>query len=227
MPKRVRHIPDVQMRNTNRGAENDNLREEYHTLFSDVPPNISWARIALEQSADAINFWLGNERSVTAMHRDNYENVYVQITGQKHFVLLPPIEMPCVNEQKLPQCRYAPSRSDTSDGALSIEPQEGQDPVPVAVWDPEEPDIRRSEYSHLSKPVTVTLQEGDMLYLPAMWYHKVRQTSGKEGFACAVNYWYDMSFEGSFWASNSFVRDVALARETAVKYPELDVKSEE
>jgi jumonji domain-containing protein 7 len=208
---------------TDSGAENDNLREEYHTLFSDVPPNISWARIALEQSADAINFWLGNERSVTAMHRDNYENVYVQIIGQKHFVLLPPVEMPCVNEQKLPQFRYAPSTSDKSDGALVLEPQEGQDAVPVAVWDPEEPELRRSDYSHLSKPVTVTLEAGDMLYLPAMWYHKVKQSSGKEGFACAVNYWYDMSFEGSFWASNSFVRDVALVKEKTVQYPELEL----
>lgn len=206
---------------TDSGVENDNLREEYHTLFSDVPSDISWARIALEQSADAINFWLGNERSVTAMHRDNYENVYVQIIGQKHFVLLPPIEMPCVNEQKLPQFRYAPSTSNKSDDALVLEPQEGQDAVPVAVWDPEKPELRRSEYSHLSKPVKITLEAGDMLYLPAMWYHKVRQSSGEEGFACAVNYWYDMSFEGSFWASNSFVQDVALMRENAVQYPEL------
>ena len=227
MLKHVCSALQVLKRLTNSGAENDNLREEYHTLFADVPPNISWARIALEQSADAINFWLGNQRSVTAMHRDNYENVYVQIIGQKHFVLLPPIEMPCVNEQKIPHCRYAPSFSDTNDSALLIEPQEGQDAVPVAVWDPEEPELRPSKYSHLSKPVAVTLQEGDMLYLPAMWYHKVKQTSGKEGFACAVNYWYDMSFEGSFWASNSFVRDVALAKDKAVQYPELDMRSVE
>lgn len=207
--------------------ENDNLREEYHTLFSDVPPNISWARIALEQSADAINFWLGNERSVTAMHRDNYENVYVQIVGQKHFVLLPPIEQPCVNEQNLPHCRYAPSPAAKDSDHLSIELQEGQDPVPVAVWDPEEPSARCSEYAHLSKPLSVTLNKGDMLYLPAMWYHKVKQSSGKEGFACAVNYWYDMSFEGSFWASNSFVRDVALAKHKAVKYPDLELGTQD
>jgi hypothetical protein len=32
-----------------------------------------------------------------------------------------------------------------------------------------------------------------------------------------------MSFEGSFWASNSFVRDVALAKEKDVQYPELEL----
>lgn len=182
-----------------------------------MPPNISWARIALEQQPDAVNFWLGNARSVTAMHKDNYENVYVQIIGQKHFVLLPPIEMPCVNEVNLTHTRYTPAAEGNDE--LRIEVQDGEDQIPVAVWDPEEPELRRSEYSHLSKPLKVTLQEGDMMYLPAMWYHKVRQTSGEEGFACAVNYWFDMNFDGSFWANNSFVRDVALAKEKAVRYP--------
>lgn len=28
--------------------------------------------------------------------------------------------------------------------------------------------------------MSVTLQEGDMLYLPALWYHKVSQTPSKD-----------------------------------------------
>ena len=69
-------------------------------------PDIDWARIALQQEPEAINLWLGTERSVTALHKDNYENVYVQVIGQKHFVLLPPIEGPCVNETVMPQGVY-------------------------------------------------------------------------------------------------------------------------
>lgn len=162
------------------------------------------------------------------MHKDNYENVYVQVVGLKHFVLLPPVEMPCANERVVPQYRYVPVVREAGgdgegDGELAIEAQQDSESIPVAIWDPEVPDERMSEYSHLSRALHVTLQEGDMLYLPAMWYHKVKQTSGPEGFACAVNYWYDMSFEGSFWASNSFVRDVALARGRGVRYPDLEL----
>lgn len=156
------------------------------------------------------------------MHKDNYENVYVQVIGKKHFVLLPPVEMPCANERVLGQFRYAPAANDDDGGEeLVIEAQRDAEPIPVAVWDPEVPEERTSEYSHLSKPLHVTLEEGDMLYLPAMWYHKVKQTSGPEGFACAVNYWYDMSFEGSFWASNAFVRDVALAKGRGGEVPRI------
>lgn len=156
---------------------------------------------------------------MTALHKDNYENIYVQVIGQKHFVLLPPIEQPCVNERELARARYAPATEGSDDLAIRVD--EEAEAVPVATWDPEEPGQCTSEYSQLSNPLHVTLGEGDMLYLPAMWYHKVKQSSGEEGFACAVNYWYDMSFEGSFWASNNLVRDVALAAQKAVEYPDL------
>ena len=62
-------------------SENDNLRDEYSSLYSDVETDIPWARIALGQSPDAINLWIGNSNSVTALHRDNYENIYCQIIG--------------------------------------------------------------------------------------------------------------------------------------------------
>lgn len=49
-----------------------------------------------------------------------------------------------------------------------------------------------------------------MLYLPALWYHKVSQSCDEEGICCAINYWYDMEFSGSFWSMASFVRGVGM-----------------
>ena len=167
--------------------ENDNLRGEYISLFEDVPPDISFASEALNESPDAVNFWLGNARTTTALHKDNYENIYVQVRGQKHFTLIPPVEMPCVNESLLPCGSYRPSQSDPQQ--MEIEVDLGAESIPVAIWDPTEPEQRATSYSTLSRPLDVTLDEGDMMYLPAMWYHKVKQTSGDEGFACSVNYW--------------------------------------
>lgn len=205
-------------------TQNDSLREEYGRLFADVPADIPFARIALEKEPDAINFWLGNERSVTSLHKDNYENIYVQVAGEKHFILLPPVEMPCTNEEVIVQARYVPK----SEGSVELVAQvdDENEPIPVPTWDPEEPSTRATEYSHLSQPLHVTLRASDMFYLPAMWYHKVKQSSGPEGFSCSVNYWYDMSFEGSFWASNAFVRDVTLAGASQVRYPKLEVGPE-
>jgi peptidyl-lysine (3S)-dioxygenase / protease len=129
------------------------------------------------------------------MHRDNYENIYVQVLGQKHFVLLPPLCQPCVNEQPLAQYNYTRSGS-----GLTLVPEEqnetrqdggeGDNTVPFAVWDPDAPGANTTPYSSLAEPMRVTLNPGDMLYLPAMWYHKVSQSASDEGICVAVNYWY-------------------------------------
>lgn len=182
-------------------------------MFADVPKSIPFARIALEKNPDAINFWLGNARSTTAMHKDPYENIYVQILGQKHFVLLPPIESACVNEQEHPAATYQPGNGPTDDiSKLNLHPtlDEPASTIPFAMWDPDLPERNKTPFSHLSRPVRVTLNPGDILYLPALWYHKVSQSCSPEGICCAVNYWYDMEYTGSFHALSTFARRVGL-----------------
>ncbi|RMZ70672.1 phospholipase A2 [Pyrenophora seminiperda CCB06] len=206
-------------------TQNDNLRHEYETLFSDVPASIPWARLALANtSPDAINFWLGNSHSTTALHKDNYENVYVQVLGRKHFVLLPPVEAPCVGERAVLAATYAPRRRKIqeeggSDGCdddvaskedLFLQIDSPEEYVPFATWDPDFPKVNATPYSHLARPLRVTLEEGDVLYLPALWYHKVSQSCNDEGVCCAVNYWYDLDFSGGFWSTANFVRSVGL-----------------
>lgn len=213
-------------------TQNDNLRDEYTSLFSDVPPSIAFARVALAQEPDAVNFWLGSAVSTTALHKDNYENIYVQILGRKHFVLLPPVDAPCVNEQAVLAGTYAPKEPEDSKkrsgGAEDTEPEgeaESTRPateelviqidepatyVPFATWDPDAPGENETPYSMLARPMRVTLEEGDMLYLPALWYHKVSQSCNEEGLCCAVNYWYDLDFAGGFWSMAGFVRTAGL-----------------
>lgn len=142
--------------------------------------DIPFARIALQKDPDAINLWIGNSRSVTALHKDNYENVYVQVLGQKHFVLLPPHCQPCVNERELKAATYRRMEGVEGlrlelDGGGDEDAQEGDERhdgrrVPFATWDPDRPEENATEYSHLARPVRVTLDPGDMLYLPAMWF---------------------------------------------------------
>jgi jumonji domain-containing protein 7 len=42
----------------------------------------------------------------------------------------------------------------------------------------------------------VAVHAGDVLYLPAIWYHHVAQLPDEEhGWVVAVNYWHDMRFD--------------------------------
>ncbi|KFH46293.1 JmjC domain-containing protein-like protein [Hapsidospora chrysogenum ATCC 11550] len=174
--------PDAEVRYAQ--TQNDNFRNEYMSLFSDAQKDIPFARIALEKDPDAINLWIGNSRSVTALHRDPMENIYVQVIGKKHFVLLPPLFHACVNEKLLLPATYA-----RSGRGLDLRVDQDAEPVPLATWDPDVPEVNATEFSSLVKPLRVTLNPGDMLYLPAMWYHKVKQSSNEEGCVVAINYW--------------------------------------
>jgi len=187
-------------------TQNDNLRGEYSSLFSNVEKNIYWAKIALQQDPEAINLWIGNSRSVTALHKDNYENIYCQIIGQKHFILIPPIAFACVGEKDLRPATYV-----RHDGGFKMAIEEDGAPVPFPTWDPSNASMNSTKYSHLARPLRVTLEAGDMLYLPALWYHKVSQSCSAEGLCCAVNYWYDMNFSGCFYPLATFARSVGRA----------------
>jgi jumonji domain-containing protein 7 len=199
-------------------SQNDNLRSEYLEIFDDVPENVPWASIALEQQPDAVNFWLGNSKSVSVLHKDHYENIFTQICGQKEFVLLPPVEAPCVNERSVLSATYQPKERedypmfasweiDRNDLFIQVDKPEAY--VPLPTWDPDNPTENTSLYSKYARPIRVTVNPGDILYLPALWYHKVKQRCGDEGICCSVNYWYDMEFAGSFQCTNKFVQDTA------------------
>lgn len=164
-------------------TQNDNLRHEYRALLAlgHVPRAVGFARVALARDPDAVNLWIGNSRSVTALHRDGYENVYVQLAGRKHFVLLPPLCQPCVNERPLRPAHYERRRSGSgqpSGSGLELvlddrgegEGEEGGMMVPFAIWDPDRPHENATRYSGLAQPMRVTLNAGDMLYLPCMWW---------------------------------------------------------
>ncbi|OAP64219.1 hypothetical protein AYL99_00191 [Fonsecaea erecta] len=72
---------------------------------------------------------------------------------------------------------------------------------------PPAPSTRYPYYKH-ARPLTVTVSEGEILYLPAGWFHHVSQECGvwesDEGDGgesvvapcIAVNYWFDMDYSG-------------------------------
>lgn len=57
-----------------------------------------------------------------------------------------------------------------------------------------------------ASPLQIAVGEGEMLYLPAGWWHYVQQEGDKFGKCIAVNWWYDITMQGSQWVWLSFLR---------------------
>jgi len=57
--------------------QNDSFRTQFQALKDDIPESVCFATEAFGCEPDAVNLWIGDERSVTSLHKDHYENMYV------------------------------------------------------------------------------------------------------------------------------------------------------
>ncbi|XP_072896420.1 bifunctional peptidase and (3S)-lysyl hydroxylase JMJD7 isoform X1 [Hemitrygon akajei] len=164
-----------------------NLTQEFPELLKDVESHIPWMTEALGKSPDAVNFWLGESAAVTSLHKDHYENLYCVISGEKHFILLPPTDRPFIPYELFQPATYKVNE----DGSFDVIDVQNAEKVPWIPLDPLDPDLSRfPEYAH-AKPLHCTVRAGEMLYLPSLWFHHVRQSHG----CIAVNFWYDMEYD--------------------------------
>ena len=86
--------------------QNGSFTSEYAALAHDAQPHLPWASEALGGMPEAVNMWIGDERSVTSFHKDHYENLYAVVTGEKHFTLLPPTDVARLYMKRYPAAHY-------------------------------------------------------------------------------------------------------------------------
>ncbi|KAK7015906.1 JmjC domain-containing protein 7 [Halocaridina rubra] len=167
--------------------QNSNFTEEFTKILDDAAHEIPWFSEAIGKEPDAVNFWMGDHRAVTSMHKDHYENIYCVVSGFKDFILQPPTDLPWIPYKKYQVAVY----KEIGSGEFKIEENHQTGSVPWICIDPLKPDLEKyPQYEH-SNPVHCRVHAGDALYLPSLWFHHVRQSH-----ACiAVNFWYDMEFD--------------------------------
>lgn len=172
---------------------------EFEPLRTDVPNQVDWCSEALGRPPDAVNLWIGNSKSVTSIHSDPYENIYTVVRGEKHFTVLPPTEAWCLQERWYPHAMYT---RPSSTSPLVLTPS-APDSHPRVRWssihDPHIP----GQLPPCAHPIHITVRAGEMLYLPAGWWHYVRQSAET---TIAINWWYDIESRGSAWVWLNFLR---------------------
>ena len=173
------------------------LLEEFPKLVGDCSHEMRFASDAMGKAPDAVNLWIGDERSETTFHRDHYENVYCVVRGIKVFHLLPPCDGRLLGYREAPAAKFTSSREGGTFGV------ELETPRRLVSWASATPASLRSRACTAPEdpvvPIVVEVRAGECLYLPAMWYHHVTQARDESGTpAIAVNYWYDMNFDDRY-----------------------------
>lgn len=191
--------------------QNDCRRTEMKKLFATqlFPSTFTFAEEAFGTGPpDAINLWIGNERSVSSMHKDHYENLFYVCSGQKEFVLCPPANVLFLHEDEFQSGTLCPINGSSWVVAADDKQHDDNDSRKQFWIEPDITDYCESKFPLLAKtnPIKVTVSEGEMLYIPSLWYHRVTQTCETVG----VNYWYDMKFDGPNWCYFNFLKEISL-----------------
>lgn len=106
-------------------------------------------------------FWLGPAGTVTPLHCDYDDNIFAQIWGTKRIFLAPP------HHDEF------------------LYPREANAILYGSPFDPEAPDYDRFPLARQAAVIECIVEPGDMLYVPAGWYHQVRSLA----FSLSANRW--------------------------------------
>ncbi|XP_030747942.1 bifunctional peptidase and (3S)-lysyl hydroxylase Jmjd7-like [Sitophilus oryzae] len=168
--------------------QNSNLTTHFSELLVDIEKEIDWASEAFDKEPDAVNFWMGDGRAITSMHKDPYENIYCVIDGYKDFILIPPLDLPYVPYKDYSVRQYQNVTTDSFD----IAPVNNQEDISWIAVDPLQYNLIREypDFFKKTRKFQVRVEKGDILYLPSLWFHHVRQSHE----CIAVNYWYDIEY---------------------------------
>lgn len=198
-------------------SQNSNLTTtSLSPILKRVPPNFPFAEPVLSEP-EAINIWIGDHRSTTSTHRDPYENLYLVLKGTKTFTLYPPVDEITLSTRFVRTGSYTFDPTSKTFSTTIDESENPSEPPPRIPWVTVNPLLPHDEiiaqhplYEHAS-PRMIKVHEGEILYLPSGWYHHVQQECGvwdEDGSVApciAVNYWFDMEYEGEKYVMRQLV----------------------
>ena len=140
--------------------------DEFPELLQDIRTP-AW----LDGQQPAINLWFGSAENVTPLHYDHTNNFFAQVYGRKRLTLFDPMQTDLLYPYPL-------------EASASH----------VSFIDLEKPDFEKYPRFCEARALTGVIQPGELLYLPAYWWHHVRSLQ----VSISVNFWWPPGFEQNF-----------------------------
>jgi hypothetical protein len=130
--------------------------------FAPIRDHFTFPDVLPDRVGDELRLWIGGPGQKSTIHNDSNHGFNAQVYGKKAFILFPPDQHPSL---------YAVRISDDT----WVSQVDWEDPDPV----------QHPTYRHAQGGMEVVLEEGEMLYIPAFWWHAAKALST----AINVNIW--------------------------------------
>ncbi|MCW5906388.1 MAG: cupin-like domain-containing protein [Chitinophagales bacterium] len=154
------------------------LASSINALYPEVTHDIEIPEYCINRNFFRSRIYLGPKGLVTQLHHDLPENLYAVIRGSKHITLYAPTDRKFLYPQSL----------------FSKHPN-------FSRFDPDFPDFETFSLARSAKPIEVWLEEGEMLYMPSLWWHHIRNSED----SIAVNFWWSVGWKTAIaWAGAQY-----------------------
>ncbi|KAG8000928.1 HSPB1-associated protein 1-like protein, partial [Nibea albiflora] len=165
-------------------------------LFQDQPSmfeDVKWSEFGFEgRNGRESTLWVGTEGANTPCHLDSYGcNVVLQVQGRKRWHLFPPEDTVNLYPTRIP---YEESSVFSQVDVLH-------------------PDLRRFPAFQGARAHVVTLQPGQVLYVPRHWWHYVESV---DPITVSVNSWIELEVDDMARVSEAVTKAVVFALKSTV-----------
>ncbi|KAM9850611.1 HSPB1-associated protein 1 homolog [Aulostomus maculatus] len=164
-------------------------------LFQDQPAmfeDVKWSKFGFEgRNGKESTLWIGTKGANTPCHMDSYGcNLVLQVQGLKRWHLFPPEDT----------CKLYPTRIPYEESSV------------FSQVDIIHPDLWRFPAFQGARAHTVTLQPGQVLYVPRHWWHYVESV---DPITVSVNSWIELEEDDVARVSEAVTKTVVCALKTA------------
>lgn len=143
-----------------------------------------------------LNLWLSDGNTLGKLHFDPFDNLLCQIKGQKEFIVFEPHSSAALYEGHIQEALLDFNKTSKTFRRKKLLDSTSMVMSPVDIL---RPDFKTFPMFSKAKPLNCTVGKGDVLFLPAFWWHEVQSyPSKKTGVNLAVNFWYEPFLKKEF-----------------------------
>lgn len=139
-----------------------------------------------------LNIWLSDGNTVGKLHFDPFDNFLCMIDGKKELTIFEPHDNTRLYEAHIPETKFSVDMNDMKNLTFRRDIRKQSTSMVMSPFDITKPDFERFPLFKETAPLNCTIEEGEVLFMPAFWWHEVRSSPNpKTNRNLAINYWYE------------------------------------
>ena len=136
-----------------------------------------------------LNIWLSDGNTLGKLHFDPFDNFLCMIDGRKEVILFEPHDNRMLYEAHIPEAQFS---VDLKRYKFRRDKLMESTSMVMSPIDIRNPDFDRFPMFRDTAPLNCTIDEGEVLFMPAFWWHEVQSYPNRDKKRnLAVNYWYE------------------------------------